>query len=259
MILLLVVSLLISFQIRCDLSLQGYSKSSKSSSNSQNAAAIFLQNPADAFKAKPQLTIQRKPVLNVSCSDDPLDDLCKYGLTGFPERPMTIRQARLCDPDMQVVLPKSKELICDTDYTCIRCRKKQIEQVESLNAAFNSPRRVEERGDRLERVFRKNRPVIVSSVNYGQIYLLLNLANSCVANDVFDIREYMWIIPTDEKAYKVLKKFGFHAEPVGWIRDLKVRISENYRGGANIGGHSLINSVTVFAANFILSLGKLPL
>ena len=216
---------------------------------------IQLQSPQErfpvAFKAK------LVPETDEPCKEDPLDDKCQFGLTGFPPKPLSIKEARMCDEKIQPMLNHNRELRCETDPTCVGCRPTQIKNTKALAAAFNRPPRKAERVRRLESWFRKaKKPVIVSSVNYGQLYLFLNWANSCIVNGVMDPREHIWVIPTDKRAFDTISGFGFHTEPIDWLSELHVRISENYRGGANVGGHALINSITVFAANTLLDLGK---
>ena len=191
------------------------------------------------------------------CEEDPLDDKCKFGLTGFPPKPLSIKEARMCDEKIQPMLKFNRELRCETDATCVKCRSAPIKNTKALEAAFNGKPLKADRARRLELWFRKaNKPVIVSSVNYGQLYLFLNWANSCIVNGVMDPRDHVWVIPTDKRAFDIISGFGFHTEPIDWLSELGVRISENYRGGANVGGHALINSITVFAANTLLDLGK---
>lgn len=207
------------------------------------------------FRALFQAKVTKVNDTGSSCGEDPLDDNCPLGLTGFPSKPLSIKEAKLCDEKMHPSLPHNSEVRCEGDPTCVKCRSKEIQNNEALFAAFNGRARKRLRVERLQQWFRKDQPVIVCAVNYGQLFLFLNWANSCIANKVMDPREFIWVIPTDKRAFDLLSKFGFHAEPVDWLADFKVRISENYRGGANIGGHTYINSVTVFAANSLLELG----
>lgn len=224
----------------------------------QYRGGAMVGSPQQRFWVSFERKSASEPVNATACFEDPLDDGCPYGLTGFPTKPLTIKEAKMCDEKMQPMLNHNRELRCETDPTCVQCRGPQLRKTKELYAAFNSESRKRDRLIRLNRWFRKESelPVIVSAVNYGQLYLFLNWANSCIVNGVMDPRERMWVIPTDKRAFEVISGFGFYTEPVDWLKELKVRISENYRGGANVGGHALINSVTVFAANLLLELGE---
>mmetsp|Transcript_1650 Transcript_1650/g.2369 ORF Transcript_1650/g.2369 Transcript_1650/m.2369 type:complete len:386 (+) Transcript_1650:83-1240(+) len=178
-------------------------------------------------------------------------------LSGFPSEPLTIDSAFLCDENIQPVLPNNKECLCDKDPTCRACFHKRIEHNENLRSALAATEL--QRKLRLRKWFPKGKrgikSIIVSAVNYGQLYLFLNWACSCIENKVFDPREYMWIVPTDIDTYTVLKKFGFNAEPLDWMTN-KLHVSKKYIPfKANVGAHSDINNVILAATSLGLQLG----
>lgn len=196
------------------------------------------------------------------CYDDPLEDTCEDGLEGFSAQALTIDSARMCDEKLTVLLPKNDEWDCVEDPTCRKCRKKQIDTTTQLFDAFNSQAAQESRKKRVEAAFPLHRnfiqpqlstPIIICSVNYGQVYLLLNWACSCLENDVFDPRLHTYVVPTDEDAHNLLVHHGFIVEPIDWLKN-SPHISTNYKGGANVGGHALINSILSFTVNSLVGM-----
>mmetsp|Transcript_8175 Transcript_8175/g.9665 ORF Transcript_8175/g.9665 Transcript_8175/m.9665 type:complete len:446 (+) Transcript_8175:158-1495(+) len=191
------------------------------------------------------------------CVLDPLKDDCALGLTGFIDKPLTIENARLCDGKLNPHLGANSEVLCPQDPTCKKCKFKYIQRNEKLRAAFLSTSK--ERKNRLARWFpvsnnTNSRTVIVCSVNYGQLYLFLNWACSCLANGVFDPREYVWMVPTDNETYDTLNNLGFHVEPLDWkVKD--INISATYGGGSNVGSHPTINNLISHAACFAVYMG----
>mmetsp|Transcript_16709 Transcript_16709/g.20071 ORF Transcript_16709/g.20071 Transcript_16709/m.20071 type:complete len:358 (-) Transcript_16709:1566-2639(-) len=180
-------------------------------------------------------------------------------VTGFPEIPLTPETALLCDENINIRLGKNSETVCPQDPTCKKCAN-HYHDTKRLLKYFH--RGDEERRERLRKWFpipkgKESRDIIVCSVNFGQLYLFLNWACSCWKNQVFDVRLYTWIIPTDTKTYDILVALGFNAEPLDWMSNgTKIHVmSPRYDGHANVGAHSQINSITAFASNFAVQMG----
>uniref|UniRef100_A0A7S3LLM1 Nucleotide-diphospho-sugar transferase domain-containing protein n=1 Tax=Aplanochytrium stocchinoi TaxID=215587 RepID=A0A7S3LLM1_9STRA len=206
-----------------------------------------------------------KLVKQFPCEVDPLDDRCKIEriprggyVTGFPEIPLTPETALLCDENINIRLGKNTETVCPNDPTCKKCARNYNETKRLLEHFHQGDN---ERRDRLQKWFpipkgKESRDIIVCSVNFGQLYLFLNWACSCWKNQVFDVRLYTWIIPTDTKTYNALVALGFNAEPLDWMSNgTKIRLSSKYTGSANSGPHAQINSIAAFASNFAVQMG----
>mmetsp|Transcript_16707 Transcript_16707/g.20068 ORF Transcript_16707/g.20068 Transcript_16707/m.20068 type:complete len:517 (-) Transcript_16707:82-1632(-) len=179
-------------------------------------------------------------------------------VTGFPEIPLTPETALLCDENINIRLGKNTETVCPNDPTCKKCARNYNETKRLLEHFHQGDN---ERRDRLQKWFpipkgKESRDIIVCSVNFGQLYLFLNWACSCWKNQVFDVRLYTWIIPTDTKTYNALVALGFNAEPLDWMSNgTKIRLSSKYTGSANSGPHAQINSIAAFASNFAVQMG----
>eukprot|EP00924_Labyrinthula_sp_SR-Ha-C_P009716 snap_masked-scaffold_22-processed-gene-3.33-mRNA-1 protein AED:1.00 eAED:1.00 QI:0/0/0/0/1/1/2/0/314 len=197
--------------------------------------------------------------LNINpCRFDVLDSNCMNSFEGEPLKPFTIRSARLCDEDLINMLKNNDEFICSKDPTCRKCRKKEYEETSALSFGFLNEKISLERKNRIEKYF-PGRDILVSTVNKGQLYLFLNLVCSFLNNTETDPRSLMYLIPTDEDTFYILKDFGFIVEPLGWYylsKEKGLKIKKEYDGRANINSHNLINTLCVFAANFVIKLNK---
>eukprot|EP00924_Labyrinthula_sp_SR-Ha-C_P012501 snap_masked-scaffold_10-processed-gene-8.39-mRNA-1 protein AED:1.00 eAED:1.00 QI:0/-1/0/0/-1/1/1/0/445 len=192
------------------------------------------------------------------CDIDPLDDSCTKNYEGQPKLPLTIEKANMCDEKTNAKVGKQTELVCKTDPTCKKCRAHSIEKTEALEKGFLATKVSASRRVRL-RTKLPSKNIIVSSVNEGQLYLFLNWACSCIKNNVFDPRKYMYIVPTDKKTYEIVTGFGFIAEPLDWYEIAHregLKISSTYNNKANVGSHATINNILAFACNFIIQQGK---
>jgi len=188
-----------------------------------------------------------------------LEDEDSYNLTdvGFPEKALSIEEARLCDRVLQPWL-KGSMYSCP-DPTCLKCARYDYERKEALIKAFKEDSFEKRRLDLYKKHFKPNTSVVVMSVNMGQIHLWLNWVCSCELNGI-EVRSFTLMIPTDEKAAKIIAKNGFISLETSWLKKLHFKIDSIWEGPDRLGwnphmqGHSDINSVTVIVANEIIRL-----
>lgn len=174
-------------------------------------------------------------------------------LDGFPDKPLTIESAELCDEKKNVIYKDS--WTCKEDTTCKQCKQQYITEFKDLNSAFND---IESKAKREVEFLEKFKDVpydmiSVLGVNYGQLYLLLNWACALQSMGI-DPTSFSVIVPTDKESYAVVSEMGFHTIDVSWVDRLSNKISSTYRGSAMSGGHAKINNVILMVANELVQL-----
>mmetsp|Transcript_4 Transcript_4/g.7 ORF Transcript_4/g.7 Transcript_4/m.7 type:complete len:507 (+) Transcript_4:140-1660(+) len=199
----------------------------------------------------------------VSRREDPipgtLEDEDNYELTeiGFPNKPLTIEEARLCDRQEQTWL-KGSMYRCQ-DPTCMKCARHDAPRKEEIIKAFKEESFLKERMALYQKHFKPKQPVTVMSVNKGQIHLWLNWVCSCEKNGI-PVRNSTLMVPTDDVAAKVIEKNNFLSLNLKWLSSLSFKIDAEFEGADKSGwnphmqGHSDINSVTIIVANEIIQL-----
>ena len=178
--------------------------------------------------------------IHESIANDPLKD----NLDGFPSKPLTIEGALLCDESLNIILPRA--WLCKEDKTCKKCRRRYITRFNELKKKFTPS---------LEQItftdFDQNLPILVVSVNKGQLHLLLNMF--CSMKSIVDPKLFMLLVPTDFESYNILKKYKFNIITPNWVKYLHNSIDKNYNPQtANIGGHSDINNILLLTTNHVL-------
>lgn len=166
---------------------------------------------------------------------------------GFPSEPLTMRTAKLCDENENIMLRRSWK--CPGDPTCISCSQRTINRYNDLRIAFEGY---------IETLqFNFTVPfVTVMAVNNGQLDFFFNWAASLIKNNIGDPKAYSLVVPTDQAAYKRLVERGFYqvVNPDGWLSKLNtgtIKAGYNHEK-ANVGGHADINSVLLLTCNHIL-------
>lgn len=200
------------------------------------------------------------PKVSLEIQDfDPLED--SLTLYSYPRAPLDLTDIKACDIRSTVRLAQATEINCKQDSTCYECTSKERYRANKLRKVFFSESLVALREQFIKRNFSPKEqdidselPVFVASVNYGLVYLFLNLACSIEMNGFFDPRKYFYLFPTDKEAYDVLHRNGFIVEPLTWLKGAPKILSE-YTGKNNAGGHALINTLLAFAGNFLLQRG----
>jgi len=187
---------------------------------------------------------------------DPLEYSNGYRVEGFPSKPLSLEDAQVCNPTINIVLDGHWK--CPEDPTCKACKPKQMERYYELVGILDSPEYKESRMAMLRQKFgdggnpAERKVIVVSAVNMGQLYLFLNWACSCELIGL-DPRSFTIVVPTDDEAAAALEKAGFTIIPPDWTRKLSRGITSSYRGAANVGGHADINNVLLIVANDVLS------
>jgi hypothetical protein len=165
----------------------------------------------------------------------------KFRRTNFPKRPLKPKDVNFCDTTGGV-LRLRYSWTCPGDPTCLSCYDdpqwhqlvKNKPDIDALN--------IGEGGKPVPR------SLVISGVNWGQMYLVSNWLCSCKAAGVPDPRNYTVMVPTDRTSYDYLRgTLGFKLviDPK-WVED--VHIDSTYNGGANVRGHSAINNAILVIA-----------
>jgi len=177
---------------------------------------------------------------------------------GFPAKPLTIEEARLCDREMQPWLKGS--LYSCKDPTCRACNKQDQRRKQKLIDVLRNEKNVKARHAQIDEAFKGKESITLMTVNTGQIHLFLNWVCSCDHHGI-PVRDSTYMVPTDEKAAEIIRKNGFVALPLDWMNELGFKIDSGYEGADTSGwnphmeGHSDINSVTIIVANDIIQKG----
>lgn len=165
---------------------------------------------------------------NISIRSPSIHQFNHYRRANFPKRPLKPKDLNFCDRDGGVLRLKYS-WDCKEDPTCQLCYNDPL-----WNKMVTTKVKVPE--------FTNRTSVVVSAVNWGQIYLVLNWLCSCEASGVEDPRAYTVMVPTDEKSATYLRDtLGFK------VVDSYVSfgIDSTYNGGANVRGHSSINNAVL--------------
>mmetsp|Transcript_25099 Transcript_25099/g.32425 ORF Transcript_25099/g.32425 Transcript_25099/m.32425 type:complete len:430 (+) Transcript_25099:82-1371(+) len=213
---------------------------------SSQASFILSQGPSDVLNTS-NIETSGSSLLT---STDILDDSIPTNLEAFPTSPLSIKEARMCDDELHIVLHHRSDLICPEDPTCMKCAK-QFDKASKIKEKFTSKENERRRSELFSRVFPSGVPIVTMAVNEGQLYLFLNWFCSCLHINI-DPRKYTYMIPTDKGSHDVLVENGFHVEPLTWMVDAGVKISPTYDGLANAYGHTFINSVVIFGIGSLI-------
>jgi len=184
--------------------------------------------------------------------EDPMDDKRPSMLPGFPEKPLSLEELMICNEEINIVMKGHWK--CASDTSCKSCFSDVIKRYEDLLAAFDAPEVKAMRMASYKEFFgpEKNKDIVISAVNSGQIYLFLNWVCSCEKINL-DPRPFTVVVPTDKEAADVLRNLNFHIVEPDWLDSLAKPISSKYTGLANTGGHADINNIVLFVATEVLS------
>lgn len=156
--------------------------------------------------------------------------------TNFPARALKPKDLNFCDTRGGVLRLKYSWK-CDGDPTCETCYSDPV--WAKMMAVKVTPPEIPNR-----------KSVVVSAVNWGQMYLVINWLCSCRANEVEDPRVYTVMVPTDEKSATYLRDtLGFQVVD----SYLQFGIDSAYNGGANIRGHSSINNAVLMVGLAVMN------
>lgn len=178
---------------------------------------------------------------DVVVSGDPLDD--EQTLFGFPEEPLTIDTAEICDERLQISFKDMWR--CPGDTSCKSCSKHSISRFNKLNNALVVD------VERIKTKFKYRTAVVVLAVNEGQVYLLRNWVCSCKKVGL-DPSRFSLVVPTDSKAQQQVEAMGLLCVDSAWVGELDKPIKNTYDGRANVGGHADINNAVLMVSNRIL-------
>ncbi len=148
--------------------------------------------------------------------------------TNFPKRALKPKDLNFCDVQGGVLRLKYGWK-CPGDPTCQTCYDDKLWS-RMISVDINLPK------------ISNKKSLVVSAVNWGQMYLVINWLCSCFANKVDDPRAYTVMVPTDEQSAVYLRDIlGFQ------IVDsfISFGIDSRYHGGANVRGHSQINNAVL--------------
>jgi len=233
-------------KMRAEFQLSSYNDSAASSPPARRINTNGISGDhAESFPAQQQ---SNKSVVLARLDDEifDLDDV------GFPPKPLTIEEVRLCDREMQPFL-KGSMYSCP-DPTCLKCNKADQNRKRKLIEVLRSEERMKKRISMIKTKFKPKSAVTVMTVNTGQIHLFLNWVCSCERHGI-EVRDSTLMVPTDRNAANIIERNNFTILPLDWITELGFTIDAKYEGADQAGwnphmqGHSDINSVTVIVAN----------
>lgn len=169
---------------------------------------------------------------------------------GFITKPLTIDTAMLCDTRSMPILKGSWE--CDSDITCRNCSRAFIKRFNKLSNAYNKSSLRKIRINEIKMRFSSEDTVVVSSINYGQLYLFMNWYCSLLSIGV-DPRDFTVMVPIDEPTKLYLDKLGFYTTPIDWVYTMQTKISSKYSThSANVGAHADVNNILLLQSAEIL-------
>jgi hypothetical protein len=180
--------------------------------------------------------------------EDPLSD----HLTGFPSKPWTLEEMKLCQPKVNIVLKEGYE--CDVDPTCLKCLDERLtDRFTSLRAAFRTPSIEAARRAYIREKFPvMGQVVVVFAFNFAHSDLFLNWACS-VEKLGMDAKSFTLVAPCDTPSTELMKRTQFSYVPTDWLSLLKypIKSSESHWGS----DHADINNVMLFLMNDLVSMG----
>eukprot|EP00467_Chlorarachnion_reptans_P015921 CAMPEP_0114510754 /NCGR_PEP_ID=MMETSP0109-20121206/13979_1 /TAXON_ID=29199 /ORGANISM="Chlorarachnion reptans, Strain CCCM449" /LENGTH=378 /DNA_ID=CAMNT_0001690129 /DNA_START=53 /DNA_END=1189 /DNA_ORIENTATION=+ len=190
-----------------------------------------------------------QPLINERGKDAERMDIWGYKSVGLV-KPLTIQEARMCDPKSRIVLEKGM-MDCPEDPTCIKCAE-DAQQTYSLMRAWNESR--QSRDFVYERILSigKSEEIIVMAVNSGMLHLWLNWVCGCDEKKI-EVRRNTIMVPTDYKSHKIISESGFNSIEPTWTKIFHV--NPKYTGKAGRGGHAWINNVHLYTIVELVDLG----
>lgn len=165
----------------------------------------------------------------------------KFRRTNFPKRPLKPKDVNFCDTEGGV-LRLRYSWTCPGDPSCLTC----YDDPQWHQLVKNKPDTSAITFDIVPS------SLVISAVNWGQMYLVSNWLCSCEAAGVPDPRNYTVMVPTDRTSYDYLSEtlgFKLVIDPK-WIDDM--HIDSTYNGGANVRGHSAINNAVLVIASTLM-------
>jgi len=203
-------------------------------------------------------------------NDDLIDPLFVRGKeSSFPSIPLTIQTAAMCDKDLNpyqrnkaVGGPKLafEWIECPEDKTCLKCPsyQQQYGRNVELTSAFRDPSAKQQRQQLYKEIFHDvpYNMVLVMGVNFGQIHFWLNWVCSADALGI-DVRRFVVMAPSDERAKRVIEDAGFIAIDLSWQKKLAKPIAVEYKGCSNClsTGHGDINNIVTLLAGELVDAG----
>jgi len=234
-------------------SLKILTRSSASSGSSPSLPIREEEEDVDAVSPA-EREFEKKAVSEdstVNYLDPTLDDPLASFIVGYPLTPLSLEELRLCNPDSSIVLDGSYR--CPQDQTCIKCiQPKRGERFRDLIGAFRNPEIEKKRLAQIASDFEGQHTIVMFTFNYAHSDLFLNWA--CSAHKLgIDIKAFTLVIPCDQKANALMKKFGFKTLDPAWqsLLSAPIKHHESYWGQ----DHADINNIALFTMVDLVNLG----
>jgi len=170
---------------------------------------------------------------------------------GFPKKPLDVKELAMCDPGGRINTLRDV-WVCPSDPSCLKCSSLTVNMFTRLVKAFRFGDMVAQRVNYFKNRFGNRKTVIVISVNYGQLFLLLNWLCSLSLLGL-DINDFGLIVPTDVESSALLDRIGIKHLSTDWTRNYQ--IEKRYTGIATGIQHVQINNVVLLTANELLDAG----
>ena len=188
---------------------------------------------------------------SVNFLDPKLDDPMSSFLVGYPSKPLTLEELKLCEKDQTIILKGSYH--CDEDPSCLKCvDQKQIDRYRDLIAAYRNPEIEKARKQQISKDFAGQHTVVLFTFNFAHSDLFLNWA--CSAHKLgLDVKKFTLVVPCDEKTTALVKDLGFKYVDPSWQKLLTkpIKSKESYWGQ----DHADINNLALFTMLDIVEQG----